>query len=508
VAARRCPTIVWLVSIGRWGDRGTALVGVAVSAAGAAVLLGRSGLDGELTRDQAVYAYAGQQLLHGVAPYRSVFDPKGPVAAFVAAAGAWLGQVTGHAELTGIRVVYGAVACLGVGAVFLLAGEVWNSTMAGFAAALGLCCMPSLATDTFSGPEAHAPLVLLVSLTLWASLRGRWFLAGVCAGVSILAWQPLAVLPVVVVLAAAWTTAPGEHRRSAMRAAAGLGLVLLAMLGFFLLTRTVGLAFDATVRFPLTGIHHAETTVASRVDAVRRAVAASGSIRGTALVVGALAFLVVSAVAFVQRRDTWRERSRDPFALLVVVPGLASAAYCLTDFQGSPDLIPLLPYAALGLGGLLAQVARLLPSRASALVAGAVFVVLAALAWAAPLGNADGLEKQGAQARSLASLVPRGSTMWAFGDPRPLVLTERRNPDRFIYLASGVDVWKAAHLSGGLAAWERDIRRTAPAVAVFGGYHEGTIYRALLAFFQDQGYRSRSLGPWHVYLAPGVHWLR
>jgi hypothetical protein len=492
--------------MGRLGERGTALVGVVVSTVGAAVLLGRSGLDGELTRDEAVYAYAGQQLLHGVAPYRSIFDPKGPVAAFVAAAGAWLGQVTGHAELTGIRVVYGAVACLGVAAVFLLARETWSSTVAGFAAALGLCCLPAFATDAFSGPDAKTPLVLLTALTMWVALRGHWFAAGMCAGVTVLTWQPLFVFPLVVVAAAAWTTAPGERRGSAVRAAGGLGLVLAAMLGYFLATRSFGVAFDAAVHFPLTGIRHAETTVASRVDAVRRAVTSRGAVAGIAMVIGAVAFLVLAVVALVERHDTWRERSRAPLTLVVVVPGLASAAYCLADFQGSPDLIPVLPYAALGLGGLVPHVARLLPSRASGVLGGAPLLVLAGFAWSAPVGTPGDLAKQRVQARSIASLVPSGSTMWAFGDPRPLVLTGRRNPDRFVYLASGVAGWKAGHLTGGLPAWETDIRRTAPAVAVFGGFDQGDIYRALVAFFQDRGYRSRSLGPWQVYLAPGVHW--
>lgn len=79
---------------------------------GAAALLGSSGLDGSLTRDESVYAYAGQQLSHRVPPYESIFDPKGPVAAVVAAIGAILGSATGHAELTGIRLVFGVVASL------------------------------------------------------------------------------------------------------------------------------------------------------------------------------------------------------------------------------------------------------------------------------------------------------------------------------------------------------------------------------------------------------------
>src|SRR6476646_9791806 len=59
-------------------------VGALISAAAGLLLLTRYGIHGSLGRDEAIYAYSGQQVAHGVAPYVSMFDPKGPLASLLA----------------------------------------------------------------------------------------------------------------------------------------------------------------------------------------------------------------------------------------------------------------------------------------------------------------------------------------------------------------------------------------------------------------------------------------
>ena len=51
----------------------------------ALVLFLQFSIDDVLKRDEAIYAYGGQQLAEGVAPYASVFDPKTPLATGFAA---------------------------------------------------------------------------------------------------------------------------------------------------------------------------------------------------------------------------------------------------------------------------------------------------------------------------------------------------------------------------------------------------------------------------------------
>ncbi|MBO0884599.1 MAG: hypothetical protein J2P17_30550, partial [Mycobacterium sp.] len=45
----------------------------------AAVVYSQFDLRGPLARDSAIYVYGGQQFIHGVPPYASIMDPKGPI---------------------------------------------------------------------------------------------------------------------------------------------------------------------------------------------------------------------------------------------------------------------------------------------------------------------------------------------------------------------------------------------------------------------------------------------
>jgi hypothetical protein len=86
----------------------------------AAALFSRYGIHGALARDEAVYAYGGQQLDDGVPFYASIFDQKTPGAAFLAGLGDALGG------FDGIRIAFFVCACLTVVAVYLLALELWG----------------------------------------------------------------------------------------------------------------------------------------------------------------------------------------------------------------------------------------------------------------------------------------------------------------------------------------------------------------------------------------------
>jgi hypothetical protein len=478
---------------------------------GAAVVLGSKGWGGDLSRDEAIYAYAGQQLAHGVPPYASIFDPKGPVAAFLAAIGAKLGSATGHAELTGIRLIYGALACLVVAAVYLLARKTWNSTLAGLVASLAICCLPSFATNAFSGPEAHDPALLFLVLTLWLALERRWWVAGVCGGLAILAWQPL-VLVLVVVLAGACVAEPGHDGDTRFRRARGMLLgvaaTLVACLVFFVVTRTVGVAFDATVRFPLEGIEHGHDTLGGRLHAMVSAGSADGVARAVLwwLCVLALVVMLVRHVMATARGGSWSRLVRDPVTVFVLAPAVVLFGYCLTDFQGPPDLLPLLPFGAIGVGGLVVALQHAMaPERVGRVLSAAVVVALALGSFLLPTGERGGLACERLQAQALREAVAPGSTLWSFGDPSPLVLTQRRNPDRFLYLASGAADWKVRGLAGGLREWEADIRRVSPDVVVFGGYQQGHIHDSLVSWFLRNGYRRTRVGPWQVYLLPDAH---
>jgi hypothetical protein len=183
---------------------------------------------------------------------------------------------------------------------------------------------------------------------------------------------------------------------------------------------------------------------------------------------------------------------------LVLPTFLALVAFSLTDFQGYPDLYPLLPYAALGIGGTAAVAVRgVAPRRVAVAGALAATVVLAGLSWHTYTGD-HRLVRQRAEGAALNRRLASGDTLYALGDPAPLVLTGRRNPSRFIYMGSGVAAWVVGHTPGGLAGWEARIRAVDPAIVTLGGWN-GPIRDRLQRWLRAH-YRVRHLGRWVLFV--------
>ena len=53
------------------------------------------GVNGMLTRDLAVYSYAGQQVADGVPPYVGILNRAGPLAHAIPAIGVWIARTAG-----------------------------------------------------------------------------------------------------------------------------------------------------------------------------------------------------------------------------------------------------------------------------------------------------------------------------------------------------------------------------------------------------------------------------
>jgi hypothetical protein len=427
----------------------------------AAALFSRYGIHGALARDEAVYAYGGQQLDDGVPFYASIFDQKTPGAAFLAGLGDALGG------FDGIRIAFFVCACLTVVAVYLPALELWGSVLAALVAAVVFASFRGFAIDALAGPDAKTPGVLLAVVSMLLMLRRRWFWAGMCGALAFLFWQPLLIyLAVAVVASRSWRTVVGA------------AIPLVVAVAYFAVSGALGDFVQAAFAFPVEGLHRTPETIGQRLGHIAAVVHAHYD---AALVWGGLALLVVLAAL----RRWW-----------VVLASLgAIAAFSAFDFQGYPDVYPLLPYAALGIGGAVVQARRLRP------VAVVAVVVLAAVSWT-QFGGSDGIAPQRAEAAGIQRLLEPGETLYALGDPTPLVLTHRRNPSRYVFLGSGVGEWDEAHTRGGFAGWMASIRAADPAVIVLHDWRSALERR--VATWLHAEYVPGYVGCWRVFMRPDV----
>jgi hypothetical protein len=204
----------------------------------------------------------------------------------------------------------------------------------------------------------------------------------------------------------------------------------------------------------------------------------------------------------------------DPLINVVLASFLLVAAVSASDFQGYPDVYPLLPYAAVGVGGgfalLLNRLNRAgLPRLGSgiAVTAAAVLVVVSWFAYShytSEAPNTEGLRHERAAAAKIERLLDDGETMYALGNVMPLVLTGRQNPSPYIYLAAGVDAWVVDHTPGGLAGWQAEIVADDPAVIVKGGPWGGEIADAMESWLA-RNYTEIRVGGLTLFLKPSVY---
>lgn len=456
----------------------------------AAVLFALYGVGGQLSRDEAVYVYAGQRIIDGVPLYQGIFDPKGPLGGVLLAV---VAALPGD-DVLAVRAAFGVLSVGSVLVLILLARRLTGSLPAAVVAGLVLACARGFARDALSGPDVKTLGVLLILVTLLATLERRWVVASLAGCAGALTWQPLAILPLLV-LALAATSPAAERVGASVRVLAAGCAAVLPFLVVTLATGSLDDLVEAAVVFPVTGMQHADSSFGVRLETIGQVVVGNRYGVSGPVVLAGLALLLVGCAIGIARR------THDRVALIVPLAAVAAVAMTLSDFQGYPDLYPLIPFGALGWAWAVAQLRW--PS------AGAVLV--GALAAALVVGSAVtfphdhdrySLDRQRRTAHWTASLVGPGETLWALGDPTPLVLTGRSMPDRYVLLAGGVATWKLDRLPGGVRAWRDQLLDARATVVVVNGVSQGPAME-LVGLLRDEGFERCPGGMWDVWSSVG-----
>jgi hypothetical protein len=416
--------------------------------------------------------------VEGVPFYASIFDAKTPLAPMLAGAAVGAARAVGADDLHSIRILFFMFACLTVVAVYLLVVALFASALGGLVSAATFASFGGFALDAVTGPDAKTPGIFFAVLSMLLLVRRRYFWGAFAGALAFLVWQPLAIYAVVAVAAAALAAERGQRWTSVGKALCGAAIPLAATAAYFLLERALDDLVDGVFIFPVTHLERPNLSLLERLERIVRTVNEHyGETR--VLFWGGLAILLVlCGTRLAQRRaELWSVVRADPFVNVVIATFLPIAAVSATDFQGYPDLYPALPYAAVGIGGGFAiLLQRIAPARVPALGAGvsaAAVIALVAVSWVAysdDLPRDTGLLRQRSEAARIEQLLGSDGTLYALGNPVPLVLTERRNPSRYVYLEAGVDQWVVDHTPGAFDGWTEEIRADEPTVVIFDAW--------------------------------------
>lgn len=425
---------------------------------------GLHGFQDGLSRDAALYVYAGQEVADGEAPYVGVLNRAGPLAHLLPGLGVELGRLVGIGDVVGARAVFFLLVSATPALTYVLTRDVFDSRLAGSIAAATLLAVPGVALLATDGPQSKQPMMLGLLVALVLLTRRRWLTAGVVTGLATLTWQPvLVVLGSVALVVAALT--PGDRRSRLVglaRFVAGGGLALGVTVGYFLLAG----AFDAFVEgfWAVNAGYTDQEGLATRPAWAWDALTMWFGWTTGVLVVGWVLSLVLALVAL--------RRGRGPGADAVALGAatVAGIGWSMSAFNGAPDALLVLPLAATGIGGGVALAVGWLPDvwrrPLSVVAAGWVLVTLAAtvhLTWA---DRAPELAAERAEAEAVFATAPAGATVFAFDAPQSLALTGRESLSRYVLFGEGMKQYVASQWATGFRGYVERVREMRPTVVV------------------------------------------
>jgi 4-amino-4-deoxy-L-arabinose transferase-like glycosyltransferase len=423
------------------------------------------GFNGMLTRDLAVYSYAGQQVADGVPPYLGILNRSGPLAHAIPGIGAGIARVAGFDDVLTLRWLFLAISVVCVCAVYVLGRDLFASRFAGLVSAATFLTFSGFIRYASDGPREKTPMTLFIVCALWAVTRRRWFTAGVFVSLAALCLQIAFFATFTAVVAGVLLLAHGERVRALLRVAVGGAVPALVCAVWFVVTDSWRQALEA---FLLINIRYTTPDpVLPRLDEAWEGLQVAYGV-SLWLLVGGLVALAIRSLAVVHRGA----RTGDPSVVVLAaftLGVLAGLAWNVKEYDAWPDLFPLLPFAAVGIGGMFALLAKHVPPTAGAVTALALSVAGTTIAVHESVTTRD--ERLVTQRQSVTAVLaqaPAGATITSVEAPQALVLTRRTNPTRHQMFSAGLqnyieDVWP-----GGLDGFRRGIVEDQPDLIVFG----------------------------------------
>jgi hypothetical protein len=424
------------------------------------------GSNGALTRDLALYTYAGQRVADGVPPYVGVLNRAGPLAHLLPGAGAAIARLGGFDELATMRVLFLLFAVATVCAVYALGRALFGSVPVALVTAAAFLTYYGFIDYAFNGPREKTPMTLFIVLALLAMVRQRWLTAGLFASLATLCLQVAFFTAVTGVVAGALFLVPGVRGRLVALVRIGIGglIPVAVFLAYTVVTRSLQESLDGFVR--LNARYTTSDPVGSRLDIVWEGLVDAYGVTLWICVVGLVAVGVAGVAAVVPALR--RRFPMLPTMAALAVATVVSMAWNTQEFDAWPDLFPLLPVASVGIGALAHVVIRPLPVKVGTVVVVAVALVATTIAFDHSLGDRD--ERLTIQRDSVAGVldVLPDPSIISVEAPQALVLTSKTNPTRHQMFSGGLWEYVTDTWPGGLQGYRRWIVEQKPDLIVFG----------------------------------------
>jgi hypothetical protein len=422
------------------------------------------GFNESVSRDSGLYAFAGQCVADGQAPYKAVFDVKGPFSSMVPALGVLGARYAGVPDYLGIQVEFLIITVLLVVVTYLLTAAVTGSLTAGFLAGLAFMGFGGM-VKTAAGCEPKVAALLFMVLALLFVVRKRWLAAGAMVACSALVWQAMVVVGIACLVATASEERHLRVRAGAKLVAGGL-IVLAAVVVWFVAEGAVMDLWEGSVVALFSGAGRVwEDPLSWRLWRPLRIWsrwAPDTLLTGTLGTVGMLAALV-GAYRKHGGVVPMLEKSR---YTAVGLSFLFLGGFTVLDMQGLADLKVMVPFTSLGMGFLLIQAVNGLTGPEGSLAkrhravmgVGIAVALLLPVAVRVKFEPGHGLQTQ---KEAVAEIVEEldGEPIQCINAPEVLLLGELPSPTRHVVITDPIVGFMRKHRSNGLESWLRRIEQ-------------------------------------------------
>lgn len=404
-----------------------------------------------ITPDKSMQIYIAQEILRGHPPYVAVVFPKTPLTPILSALAILVGNLSGLSDVISVRFLFLIIGSLGVAFTFLLAKTISQSLPARLAATLTLTGFGLWASASATGAEPKLLMILWGIISLWALQEKRWFLTGLAASLAFLSWQPAAIY-LFLTLVTTLVLSQKDRRQAFLAALAGAILPLVLLIAYLAMAGALLPAFRQTVLAQIFyatqggswtlegGLFRLGTVLLEDFLRVR---ATGWGGEAWFLILGSLGWLSFTAVSFLSRIQPSANATQKPNPWPLLISGYWWLLFSIRDLDGIADLIPWLPYLALGVGWSLEVALSLLRRLPIRTVAWSQLAALGALLFILVYGLQD-LPGKKRSALTLQDQISRAAELDAFlgpsgqvqiiGDLSFLVLAERSNLTPLIHL--------------------------------------------------------------------------
>lgn len=445
-----------------------------------------------IPHDTTYHIYAAQQILEGHAIYRDVAIIKAPLSDFATALAILLGRLAGISDIMSARLMSLLTAMATVGVTYWAGRVLFKSRVVGFIAGLIMAGWDFYGLRAVTGPEPKAFLILFALPAFVFIAQKRWTLAGVCAALTALSWQP-GLMVTALALAAAFIAPWQETARDAtanpwrvgfvqaLRVLGGFAVPFAFLFVYLLANGAMLAAWNATIGANVTHFNNeqARTPLLQMIGANYNEIFYTdwrfcfSPLENWLWVTSVIGFVGIVA----SQIQTAGRTKRVPVNLEhtpLILYTLGFAAFSLIDFDFCPDLFPLLPVAALCTGWLVWSIARLggrLAERfaprvnaglvrlgIAALAVGLIVFVYLADVRAYTVSGMDFFDQKYAAAIARTYLQPDDRVL-SFGNAIVLVELQMTNASKIVHLGSksglGVLAFEPGGLQGMLDALDR-----------------------------------------------------